>query len=116
MIVHTSRIACRHCNHQFCWVCRASWDSHGYKNKSCNAFEEPKKTDGETAAKINLQRWLFYFDRWNNHELSAKLDERLFERAEEKIKEVQDASGLSWMEVRALLFQLLTVDLLNRDR
>lgn len=56
----------------------------------------------------NLQKWLFYFDRWNNHELSARLDERLFERAEEKINEVQVASGLSWIEVSVGSFFVTT--------
>ncbi len=101
-----SRILCRHCQHQFCWVCSASWDKHGYQNKTCNAFAEPMMTDPESTAKANLDRWLFYFDRWNNHELSARLDEQLYERAEERIKEVQVASGLSWIEVRFLFMSM----------
>ena len=52
-----------------------------------------------TAATKNLEKWLFYFDRFNNHELSAKLDQALCEATEEKMVEVQEASDLSWIEV-----------------
>ena len=44
-------------------------------------------------------KWLFYFDRFNNHEISAKLDQALCEATEEKMVEVQEASDLSWIEV-----------------
>ena len=54
-----------------------------------------------TAATKNLEKWLFYFDRFNNHELSAKLDQALCEGTEEKMVEVQEASDLSWIEVGA---------------
>jgi ariadne-1 len=52
-----------------------------------------------TAATKNLEKWLFYFDRFNNHEISAKLDQGLCEATEERMVEVQEASDLSWIEV-----------------
>ena len=52
-----------------------------------------------TVATKNLEKWLFYFDRFNNHEVSAKLDQALCEATEEKMVEVQQASDLSWIEV-----------------
>ena len=52
-----------------------------------------------TAATENLSKWLFYFDRFNNHEISSKLDQALCEATEEKMIEVQEASDLSWIEV-----------------
>jgi len=52
-----------------------------------------------TVATKNLEKWLFYFDRFNNHEISAKLDQALCEATEEKMVEVQKASDLSWIEV-----------------
>lgn len=55
-----------------------------------------------TEAQQNLQKWLFYFDRFNNHEVSAKLDQELCERTDEKMVEVQETSQLSWIEVRKL--------------
>ncbi|KZT34184.1 hypothetical protein SISSUDRAFT_992175, partial [Sistotremastrum suecicum HHB10207 ss-3] len=95
-----NRIMCQNCKHQFCWVCKADWSSHGYNNSTCNAFKESDKADHELEAGSKLERWLHYFDRYNNHELSARLDEQLYERTEEKIVEVQKASGLSWIQAQ----------------
>lgn len=94
-----SRILCRHCKHQFCWLCRKNWDVHGYDNAACNAWKEPEPDEEKTEAKQNLEKWLFYFDRFNNHEISSRLDQELCERAEEKMLDVQNTSNLSWIEV-----------------
>jgi hypothetical protein len=61
--------------------------------------QEPDRDESMTMATKNLEKWLFYFDRFNNHELSAKLDQALCEATEEKMVEVQEASDLSWIEV-----------------
>ncbi len=55
-------------------------------------------------AKANLERWLFYYDRFNNHELSTRLEAALVKRTEEKMTEIQQASNLSWIEVRYARF------------
>ena len=62
-------------------------------------LKEPERDESMTAATKNLDKWLFYFDRFNNHEISAKLDQALCEATEEKMVEVQEASDLSWIEV-----------------
>ena len=75
------------------------WEVHGYNNPVCNAWQEPTPDADTSEAKQNLEKWLFYFDRFNNHELSAKLDQELLEKTEEKMQEVQETSELSWIEV-----------------
>ena len=91
---------CRHCSYQFCWLCMKNWDVHGYNNEVCNAWKETDPDETKTAAKENLDKWLFYFDRFNNHEISARLDEELCTRTEEKMVEWQETSKMSWIEVR----------------
>ena len=76
-----------------------NWDVHGYNNSVCNAFVEPDPTEGMSEAAARLERWLFYYDRFNNHELSSKLDQDLCDRMEEKMEEIQQSSSLSWIEV-----------------
>lgn len=76
------------------------WDVHGYNDTVCNAFVEPPRTSDMNEAKLNLDRWLFYYDRFNNHEISAWLDQELVEKTQEKMTEIQQNSGLSWIEVR----------------
>ena len=78
------------------------WTVHGYNNEVCNAWKEPEPKESETKAKQNLEKWLFYFDRFNNHEISARLDEELCTRTEEKMVEWQETSKMSWIEVRVL--------------
>jgi ariadne-1 len=76
------------------------WDVHGYNDKVCSTWKEPELSDDMTEAKRNLDKWLFYFDRFNNHELSTKLDEELVDNATARIKEVQDETGMSWIEAQ----------------
>ncbi|KAI0333171.1 hypothetical protein GY45DRAFT_1432668 [Cubamyces sp. BRFM 1775] len=108
-----NRIHCRHCNHQFCWLCMKDWTVHGYNNEVCNAWKEPEPKESETKAKQNLEKWLFYFDRFNNHEISARLDEELCTRTEEKMVEWQETSKMSWIEST---FMRDAVDELTRCR
>lgn len=83
-------------------MCRKNWDVHGY-TATCNAFKETTTTqslDAKAQAQANLEKWLFYYDRYTNHELSAKLDQELYARTEVKMVKVQDSSGLSWIQAR----------------
>lgn len=108
-----NRILCRHCNYQFCWMCMKNWDVHGYNDSVCSTWKEPEPDQEKTQAQANLEKWLFYFDRFNNHELSAKLDQELVERTAEKMLEVQQTSQLSWIESK---FIQEAVDELTRCR
>jgi ariadne-1 len=41
-----------------------------------------------------------YYNRWANHELSAKLDRDLYAKTEKKMEEMQISSDLTWIEVQ----------------
>lgn len=41
-----------------------------------------------------------YYNRWANHELSAKLDREFYVKTEKKMEELQLVSDLSWIEVQ----------------
>jgi len=66
-----------------------------------------------TEATRTLEKWLFYYDRYNNHEMSAKLDQELLASTEEKMVEVQKSSNLSWIESK---FMQNAVDVLTSCR
>lgn len=71
------------CNYQFCWVCLADWTTHGaatggyYK---CNRYEENLKNDKSLQAeerkredaKSELARYMFYYERFANHDKAEK--------------------------------------------
>ncbi|OCH90674.1 hypothetical protein OBBRIDRAFT_776647 [Obba rivulosa] len=108
-----NRILCRQCKYQFCWLCMRNWDVHGYNNAVCNVWKEPDPDEDMTTAKANLERWLFYFDRFNNHELSTRLDKELCERAAEKMDEILKTQQMSWIEAK---FMENAVDELTKCR
>ena len=77
-------MTCRLCKHEFCWLCSGSWKDHGsatggyYK---CNKYDEFKQK-GDTKitqeeqrikdAKNELDKYMFYFERFNNHGKAEK--------------------------------------------
>jgi ariadne-1 len=69
-----NHMTCRHCKHEFCWICFGDWTSHN----QCNRFDGEGGTDKER----ELQRNLHYFKRFHAHADGQKF-------AEDQLKEVQ---------------------------
>lgn len=79
-----NHMTCKICNYEFCWLCLGKWSEHGQKTGgyyNCNKYEELKnKGDGKItkdeqkrqAAKNELDRYMFYFERYNNHDKAEK--------------------------------------------
>ncbi|ERS95449.1 hypothetical protein HMPREF1624_08327 [Sporothrix schenckii ATCC 58251] len=51
---------------------------------------------------VSLERYLHYYNRYANHEQSAKLDKDIYTRTEQKMVQLQTSSGMSWIEVQYL--------------
>ena len=81
------------------------WSEHGTSWYNCNRFEEKSGLDGRDAqakSRQSLERYLHYYNRYANHEQSAKLDKDLYHKTERKMQNLQTASGMSWIEVQFL--------------
>ncbi|KAJ1559047.1 hypothetical protein HK405_012210, partial [Cladochytrium tenue] len=92
-------------NGGFCWVCLGPWSEHGTQWYNCNRFDEKTSIDArdsQAKSRAALERYLHYYNRFANHEQSAKLDKELYEKTEKKMEEMQKTSGLSWIEVQFL--------------
>ena len=74
-----NHMTCLSCKHDFCWVCLGDWKSHGSNTGGyykCNVYEEKLKKDTGFSeeekeredAKNELQRYTFYFQRYDNHD------------------------------------------------
>ena len=71
-----------HCKAEFCWLCFAPWSEH----KSCNSYNEEDENNVRDA-KSKLERYLFYYNRYNNHIQSAKFENQL----RDKVKDMKEA-------------------------
>ncbi|TVY73537.1 E3 ubiquitin-protein ligase dbl4, partial [Lachnellula suecica] len=100
-----NHMTCRKCKHEFCWICMGLWAEHGTSWYNCNRFEERSGSDArdaQTKSRVSLERYLHYYNRYANHEQSAKLDKDIYHKTEKKMIQLQSASGMSWIEVQYL--------------
>ena len=100
-----NHMTCRKCKHEFCWMCMGLWSEHGTSWYNCNRFEDRSGTharDAQARSRQSLERYLHYYNRYANHEQSAKLDADLYLKTEKKMTGLQTQSGLSWIEVQFL--------------
>ncbi|OJZ81221.1 hypothetical protein ASPFODRAFT_65192 [Aspergillus luchuensis CBS 106.47] len=100
-----NHMTCRKCKHEFCWMCMGLWSEHGTSWYNCNRYEEKSGSDARSAqarSRASLERYLHYYNRYANHEQSAKLDKDLYLKTEKKMTSLQSQSGLSWIEVQFL--------------
>lgn len=100
-----NHMTCRKCKHEFCWICMGLWSEHGTSWYNCNRYEEKsgnEARDAQARSRQSLERYLHYYNRYANHEQSAKLDKDLYLKTEKKMINLQSASGMSWIEVQFL--------------
>ncbi|KAI5814870.1 hypothetical protein BZA77DRAFT_93298 [Pyronema omphalodes] len=100
-----NHMTCRKCKHEFCWVCMGPWNEHGTSWYNCNRYEEKSGSearDNQAKSRASLERYLHYYNRYANHDHSAKLDKDLYSKTEKKMTMLQSTSGMSWIEVQYL--------------
>jgi ariadne-1 len=100
-----NHMTCRKCKHEFCWICMGLWSEHGTNWYNCGRYEEKSGSDARDAqakSRATLERYLHYYNRYANHEQSAKLDRDIYIKTEKKMVSLQASSGMSWIEVQFL--------------
>ncbi|KAI0041302.1 hypothetical protein FA95DRAFT_1501686 [Auriscalpium vulgare] len=98
-----NHMTCKKCKWEFCWVCMGPWQEHGTAWYSCNRYDDKtgvSARDAQSASRASLERYLHYYNRWANHEQSAKLSVELYVKTEKKMEEMQLSTALTWIEVQ----------------
>ena len=55
------------CGHEFCWLCFSDWFNHSTAtHQNCNVYKAEKKSTNNS--KFELEKFIFYFDRYKNHD------------------------------------------------
>ena len=108
------------------------WSEHGTSWYSCNRYDEKNGVDArdvQSKSRASLERYLHvclsillqqyqltqgfnkqYYNRWANHEQSAKLALDLYAKTEKKMEEMQITSALTWIEVQFMKKAVEEVD------
>lgn len=60
-----NHMTCSQCKHEFCWICLGDWRAHN-GNYSCNKINKDL-WNKQSNAKAELERYMFYFERYENH-------------------------------------------------
>jgi ariadne-1 len=79
------------------------WSEHGTSWYNCNRFEEKsgyEARDAQAKSRQSLERYLHYYNRYANHEQSAKLDKDIYLKTEKKMTQLQNTTGMSGIEVQ----------------
>ncbi|CAG8747292.1 2749_t:CDS:2, partial [Acaulospora colombiana] len=69
----------------------------------CNRYDDKaaiEARDAQSKSRISLERYLHYYNRWANHEQSARLSAELYVKTEKKMEEMQMTTDLTWIEVQ----------------
>lgn len=90
------------CKFEFCWICLGPWSAHTGSYYQCNRYtENPEEQKKRNESRAALDRYLFYFQRFQNHENSIKLEDRLRAAVARRQEELQ-RHDRTWIEVQYL--------------
>jgi ariadne-1 len=62
----------------------------------------PAPTSGAARSRADLERYLHYYSRYENHDRSAKLDREVYATIEKSMEALQAKTDLSWIQVQFL--------------
>lgn len=96
-----NHMQCYNCKHDFCWMCLGDWKAHGSEYYECSRYKDNPNIAHESVhaqAREALKKYLHYYERWENHSKSLKLEEQTLETLKTRINQkVMNALG-TWID------------------
>ena len=106
-------MTCLQCRHEFCWVCMGDWKEHGtatggyYK---CNVYEKKLASDKgfsdaekkRDEAKHELERYTFYFTRYDSHDKAMTYAQKIKPTLDDKINMLVQIKNYNSNELKFL--------------
>lgn len=93
------------CGYEFCWICLAKWAGH----KDCNKFEEAAQDKSKKELKHELDKYVFYYDRYMNHFKSLNFANKMKPVMELNIVKLHDRKMIPHIDLMFLKEGVLTV-------
>ncbi|KAE9556048.1 hypothetical protein FO519_000682 [Halicephalobus sp. NKZ332] len=97
-----NHMQCAKCKYHFCWMCFKDWKTHGSEYYECSRYKENPEIAQEAnyiKARRALEKYLHYYERFDNHSKSLKLEEdlraRIVKRIEEKVAN-REGTWIDW--------------------
>lgn len=100
------------CGHEFCWICLDVWSKHGSNYYKCNFTKENTITEldkKKKQEKINLDRYIGFFEKHMNHANSQKHALKLMDIIEEQKNKLVTDKKCPYPEVTFLKDAVLTI-------
>lgn len=101
-----NHMQCYNCKHDFCWMCLGDWKSHGSEYYECSRYKENPNIAHESAhaqAREALKKYLFYFERWENHSKSLRLEEQTLQKIKNRTHEKVMKNEGTWIDWQYLI-------------
>ncbi|KAF5281166.1 hypothetical protein FQR65_LT14846 [Abscondita terminalis] len=96
-----NHMQCYNCKYDFCWMCLGDWKAHGSEYYECSRYKENPNIAHESVhaqAREALKKYLHYYERWENHSKSLKLEAYTLEKLKARINQ-KVMSGLgTWID------------------
>ncbi|VDK45253.1 unnamed protein product [Anisakis simplex] len=96
-----NHMQCAKCKHHFCWMCFGDWKTHGSEYYECSRYKENPSVAQEAnhvKARRALEKYLHYYERYENHHKSLKLEEELRNSIMRKIDEKVNGHEGTWID------------------
>ncbi|KAJ8867013.1 hypothetical protein PR048_032875 [Dryococelus australis] len=101
-----NHMQCYSCKYDFCWMCLGDWKSHGSDYYECSRYKANPNIVNESEqaqAREALKKYLHYYERWENHSKSLKLEKQTLQSVKTRIHlKVMNGSG-TWIDWQYLL-------------